>query len=302
MALQPHQRQIARQKLNVSDYISATNPVGNGDLKALETKCINILLVGRTRSGKSTLVKSLIDAREATQMSSYSETMEPRCYRFIIQNPQANICYQFNIIDTPGLGEVRRNPGENRSDQVLLDLSRKCMEENITVLNAVCFVSKVGSTNIDDVQIFQKIIEYLGDDCKKVAMMILTHCDTLMENALEALTQELKEADAPNIKQVVDYCQQGIFKYGALNSDTTLSELDNVERGNQAGVLERKLQKIQDMRTALLEKFFALEGYPMPIKRLKPVIEASKKAIDEELSRRTQSAWSNFLWKWLPTL
>lgn len=224
-------------------------------------------------------------------MSSYSETMEPRCYRFIIQNSRANTCYQFSIIDTPGLGEVRRNPCENRSDQVLLDLSRKCMEENITVLNAVCFVSKVGSTNIDDVQVFQKIIEYLGDECSQVAMMILTHCDTLMENALDALTLELKEADAPNIKQVVDYCQQGIFKYGALNSDTTLSELDNVDHASRTGVLERKLQKIQDMRTALLEKFFALEGITMPIKRLKPVIEASKKAIDEELSKRAKRSW-----------
>jgi hypothetical protein len=68
--------------------------------------------------------------------------------------------YNVNIIDTPGLREKRFNYEEGRSDSELLKLVARCIEDNITFINVVCFVSIMGKTHELDVEVFEYVQEF----------------------------------------------------------------------------------------------------------------------------------------------
>jgi hypothetical protein len=77
---------------------------------------------------------------------------------------------------------------KKRTDDELLKLASKCLEENITTLNVVCFVSKVGDTHRLDIEAFKKVTEYLGEKYSAISMMILTHCDEYPDKVLNSPT------------------------------------------------------------------------------------------------------------------
>jgi len=139
-----------------------------------ETKTRNVLIVGRTRSGKSTAVGVLKDpCHSPKSMSIFSDTVEPKFQSFSLDNKESSTKYTLNIIDTPGLKEVKEVGVEARSDLAIMNTINYCLTNEITKINVLLiFISfELGITS-DDLSAFQSFIEKFGHDNIKIGICV----------------------------------------------------------------------------------------------------------------------------------
>jgi len=193
-----------------------TQNLGIGNYQYSKTKSINILLVGRSQTGKSTIIHTLMDPQYTASSTGFSDTKDPTLNHTILKRINSNQLYQVNILDTPGLKEVRKD-GESRADNEILNLAARCIQWNITYLNLVCFVSKAGETHLIDAEVFNRIIYFLGERFADISVMMLTHCDRFNDEKIKEFEEGIKTHQLS--KDIYKYCKLGFAHYGAINYD-----------------------------------------------------------------------------------
>jgi len=156
-----------KSKIPEDDIKALLYEIRSGNPYSLEeTQTRNILIVGRTRSGKSTAVGILKDpCHEPKEMSIFSDTVDPKYQSFALDDKVKNIKYTINVIDTPGLKEVKQIGVDARNDSVILNTINYCLKNEITKINLLLiFISfELGVTN-DDLDSFQTFLEKFEHD------------------------------------------------------------------------------------------------------------------------------------------
>jgi len=159
-----------------SDQIAAlkADVRSNNKYSLEETKTRNVLIVGRTRSGKSTAVGILKDpCFEPKQMSIFSDTVEPKFQSFSLDNTLTQVKYTVNVIDTPGLKEVKQMGIEARSDATIIETINYCLKNEITKINVLLiFISFELGVTKDDVDAFRSFLEKFGHESIKIGICI----------------------------------------------------------------------------------------------------------------------------------
>jgi len=148
-----------------------------------ETQTRNVLMVGKTRSGKSTAVGVLKDpCYEPKAMSIFSDTFDPKFQSFSLDDKNRSIKYTINIIDTPGLKEMKRVGESARGDQVILNTINHCLENEITKINTLLiFISFDLGVGKQDLESFQTYIENFYSKDIKIGLCI-TRCENKSED------------------------------------------------------------------------------------------------------------------------
>ena len=160
--------------------------------------------------------------------------------------------YTLNIIDTPGLHEVRQDMSETRTNEQLLALFRSIFESGqVRALNVICFVSVVGKTYQNDIDTFQSLIDFFGERFKSISALILTHCDKISLERLQQLTEDIKTH--PKCSSVVGYCRLGIYHHGTLDVD----DLDTFDEEIRDRIRKATLERLEPMRGKLTKFLLA---------------------------------------------
>ncbi len=208
---------------------------------------INILLIGRSQVGKSTLIEVLRDPNFSATRTGISQTREPSCKQLTMSS-EGGETYTLNIIDTPGLHEVRQDLNETRTNEQLLALLRNIFTSGqVRALNVICFVSVVGKTYQNDVDTFKSLIDFFGERFKSISALILTHCDKISIERLQQLTEDIKTH--PKCSAVVDYCRLGIYHHGTLDVD----DLDTFDEEMRDRIRKSTLERLEPMHAKLTE-------------------------------------------------
>ncbi|CAF1605094.1 unnamed protein product, partial [Didymodactylos carnosus] len=158
-------------------------------MKEVEHK--NILLIGRTRTGKSTIKSLLVNPTSVPdQLTLKSGTRESHFQAFHLQENDTVL----NIIDTPGLFEHSNNEVDIRDNEVILKTIGLCMTMEITKFHAICFcVSIVAGINREDINSLELLQDYLGVETSKNSCLIVARCESIDEEQREKLKRELME-------------------------------------------------------------------------------------------------------------
>ncbi|CAF1633759.1 unnamed protein product [Didymodactylos carnosus] len=146
----------------------------------------NILLLGRTRSGKTTMKNMLKDPRHISDgLTLYSQTKYPTLNQIKIDDHNM----QLNIIDTPGLFD--RQLLKNKDILNLID--KFLSEEQISKkLHLICFcVSFESGINEDDIQSIKTFIDHFGFDIAKNSCFIVTRSESKSNEQREKLHDEI---------------------------------------------------------------------------------------------------------------
>lgn len=145
----------------------APNPAGDipqlSKYRAEVARSVNVLLVGKTTSGKTTMLKVLENERFVPPPKTIvSDTKEARICTLSVTAPDDSKV-QLNIIDTPGLFETRTVQGEARENDVLMQIAQNCVIQEITKLHVLCIVANVAAGLLrDDVETIRQLIEFFG--------------------------------------------------------------------------------------------------------------------------------------------
>jgi len=213
-----------------------------------ETKTRNVLIVGRTRSGKSTAVGVLKDpCYEPKEMSIFSGTVEPKFQSFALDDKTTSCKYTVNVIDTPGLKEVKQIGIEARSDQVIMNTINYCLKNEITKINTLLiFISFELGVTRDDLDSFQTFLEKFSHDNITIGVCITRAEDKTPQwkkNIIDQLGQHQYFANIlkkKNIKICFIGCVDQIKNH-------TISKIED---------LQKLYVKVYKMREELLKTIF----------------------------------------------
>ena len=168
------------------------NPqLGFGNIYVHKSKRVNILLVGRSQAGKSTLLATIINPQVSISSTGLSATRSPILASLVVEDTKSSAFYQLNIIDTPGVGEVAKLKKECRDDSEIFTLANTFLKNNITSLNVVAFVSEASQTHLLDISVFEELKKFLGPKCSHISMLLLTHCDQFTKLDLDKFEEDI---------------------------------------------------------------------------------------------------------------
>jgi len=170
----------------------------NNQYEFVSTETRNILLCGRTRSGKSTTMGVLKDPCYVPQNTSiFSETQNPKFQSFAINNRYEKLVEKFtiNIIDSPGLFEVRgkESSESERSNEMISQTIAKCLENEITNINGIILFSTFeAGINQQDILAMKIFLDMFGG-CGVSVCLCITHADKHTEKWCESIKSELTQ-------------------------------------------------------------------------------------------------------------
>ncbi|CAF1375026.1 unnamed protein product [Adineta steineri] len=222
----------AEIKNNIED---AYNTHVRHKVRKVEQK--NILLIGRTRTGKSTIKRVLVNPTVVTEeMTLASQTKEATFESFVIDDNHTVL----NIIDTPGLFERGTDVQKVQDNAAILKTIERCIEREITKFHLVAFCASFESgINEDDVKSIKALIDFLGPDVSKNSCLVVTRCESKNTEQLQNLKNEIK-SDI-HFKPLAGYFKQGVFFFGALDRDSWNNATDNLYRQFENIVQYREL-------------------------------------------------------------
>ncbi|CAK6982118.1 uncharacterized protein LOC128371692%2C partial [Scomber scombrus] len=228
--------------------------------KNLKKEKKNILLVGETGAGKSTLINSLVNytmgvkfedniwfeiverERRSEEMNisqTVSKTSDVIVYE-IFGYEGKTLPYSLTIIDTPGYGDTRGIVHDVIVNQGLFDLFRSV--DGVHELSAVGLVLKASLNRVNDQQmyIFDSVTSLFGKDIEKTIVPLITHSNGLTpKNVLKAL-------EAANIKCVKNETNQPFYFLFDNCQKTQRTEEDELPLENAWKITERGIKGFTD--------------------------------------------------------
>ncbi|CAF4547397.1 unnamed protein product [Rotaria socialis] len=247
---------------------------GTHVMKKVNSK--NIMIIGRTRSGKSTIKSMLLDPTKVPdELTLKSGTRDPNIESFYIKDMDATL----NIIDTPGLFERGTDENGIRDNHAILTTIETCANMEITSFNVICFcVAITVGINGEDVKAIELFVDFLGNEISSNSCLIVTHCESKTQRQLNLIKKELEEDKF--FKKIAPFFKLGIFFSGSINHD-------NYSNGNEC-ILDEYVT-ISEYRTHLI-KVFTSDIKPFPIAQTKISEVRRAKAANSTMLNDLQNA------------
>ncbi|XP_053195556.1 uncharacterized protein LOC128379943 [Scomber japonicus] len=228
-------------------------PSASQSFKSTTQENKNILLVGETGTGKSTLINALFNytmgvkfedniwfeiVEDEKRSQIESQTSDVITYE-IFGYEGKTLPYSLTIIDTPGFGDTRGNELDAIISQRLFDLFSS--DDGVHELSAVGLVLKAAENRVSDRMkyIFDSVMSLFGKDIEKNIIALITHSNGLTpENALIALEAAnikcAKDEENETVHFLFDNCQR------KERTKKTKLALGNAWRTTEAGMEEFK--------------------------------------------------------------
>lgn len=222
-----------------------------------QTTCVeqrNIILIGRTRVGKSTIKSLLVDpTSKPEELTLRSGTRDPSIESFCMRHHHTVL----NIIDTPGLFEHCCKDFDPRDNDTIMKTIELCATRGVTKLHAICFCLSIScGINAEDIKSIKLLCEFFGNETSANSYLIITRCERTCDVQRKRICEELR-TDI-HLKEIVPYFRRGMFFSGSINYDDYL-------QGNES-VLDQ-YRTIRDYRAKLIEEF-SRNIEPFPIQQM----------------------------------
>lgn len=150
----------------------------------------NILLVGRSRMGKSKFVQMLKDPTNwGGKLQLVADTKEPILEQFIVNH--GGVHMSLTIIDTPGLSEIKVDADQQRDDSFILNLIEASAKKHVTYFNAILFFASFNDgLQGETLQAMEVLQKYLGETSADFSMLIVPKTESMTDEMVHDLMSE----------------------------------------------------------------------------------------------------------------
>jgi len=247
----------------------------NETYKFKDTNTRNVLMVGKTRSGKSTTISTLKTVENlALPLDLFSNYAGVQFQSFSLKEGGLED-YTFNIIDTPGLFEVVQEGRQARSNDTILEMVSECLKNEITKIHSiVLFCSISEGLNMFDVEALKTLINCFGQDTNMV--IVITRAENLNKTERLGYINKLKQHE--ELKEIIKIVRNRIVFMGAIDPKNITSE----------DVLKEYAERIKEDRKILLSFLFACKKFKT-INKLQ-FVKKNKKTLNKRLNKLLNEA------------
>jgi len=216
-------------------------PVYNAEMK-------NVLIIGKSGVGKSTIFQTVQNSSHIPPPRKlFAQTSKP------VLHPIVTIVdgkhYSINVIDTPGLYEVRRNAEEKRTNDQILNLVQSCINQSVTSLSTVMVTFKLGDTLTDqDISLIHILKSFLPSKLRQNTILVFTHAEDVADDQIKDRVAEFEKDGS--MKDLRDLCAGGVFFFGTTDCDRNCK---------YKSYKEEVLPSVKKMRTELLKQIVSMK-------------------------------------------
>ena len=196
----------------------------------------NVLIVGKTGAGKSTIANIIIGKDEfKVQHSVSSVTRKTKHAKVSIATEDCQ--YNIKIIDTVGLFDTGIKTNQATIDEIK-QYFRDYIPEGISL---ILFVFKEGRFTPEERATFDFIIKNFDRDISDISALIVTNCDHKSERARKEYIDDIKSNDVT--KSIADFVTKGIYAVGFPK----LEDIDEEWRPMYEKKIDKDKKQLQDL-------------------------------------------------------
>ncbi|CAF4853478.1 unnamed protein product [Rotaria socialis] len=217
----------------------------------------NIMLIGRTRTGKSTIKSLLVDPTVVpTDLTLKSDSRDPLFETFHVSDNRIVL----NIIDTPGLFEHGDDEMSIRDNDAILNTIEVCVNREITKFHVVCFCAAVtAGLNREDIDSLKLLVKFLGDEISKNSCLIITRCESKDDQQREKMRKELSEDTyfkeiAPFFNSIEPFPLSELLISEVRRAHEKVKSIKDDEIQKMRSRTKKQAEIIEELRVARLNK------------------------------------------------
>ncbi|UJR11901.1 hypothetical protein I4U23_016079 [Adineta vaga] len=175
----------------------------------------NILIIGRRRTGKTTLKNVLQDPCYIPDDSTLFSRTPSIILHPLVQISDSNL--SLRIVETSYPFE--RSSTEQNNDEQVWKINQFCTENNITQFHSIFFCTSFESNiNNEDVEILHKLVQHFGEQIRSHLCLIITRCELKDNRQCNHLLDELY--NDIHFKEVIPYFNERIYFTGSTSQDS----------------------------------------------------------------------------------
>jgi len=242
--------------------------------KIYQSKILNVVLLGKAGSGKTTIIKTLENLDyEPPGHNLFASSKEAKNNTFYLKWRDEH--YQLNIIDSPGIFESIDREDQIRDNSDLINMTTTCIDNSVTKVHCFAIIQRQDVTlTPESVQTFSEFSNILPQDIRDNCCLILTHCEHLNSNKCEAKKEEVLSK-----KDISLLTKGGVYFMGSHDNDLLSQFEDDPELQNS---LKEDLSKsINIFQEQLLENLMKLKPI-VPYSYIDKIVEKRRKELGME--------------------
>jgi len=211
--------------------------------KFISSNLRNVLFVGKSRSGKTTAIETLKSVgNPAGEFLIFSQTPTVKFRAFSLQS-SSTVNYTLNIIDTPGLFEIKIASDKVRQNKEIIKLISDMLKNEIVKIHAVVICCAISDgINLTDIEAMKMLIKFFGE--KTNLAICFTKSENKDKNYRIGVREQLEQHE--DMKEIMKKVNNQILYIGACEP----LAVDN------ALTLENQLQRLITDRDKMLKFIF----------------------------------------------
>ena len=215
----------------------------------------NIVVLGKTGCGKSTLANKIICHDGTFRVSDSFDT----CAHLNI-HARNNVVIEgqtltINVIDTVGFNDTKK--GSKQNQQIIKDINKLLKQRVPEGLNLIIFVLRFGRFTDEEYEIFKMLAGSFNDLIKEFSMLVITGCDGKNDKARNDIIKDFRENR--KTKPFADIMKKGIFCVGLPDMkdlseevrETVQERMDNDMIPIHRAIAEARIVYLQEQRQNL---------------------------------------------------
>jgi GTP-binding protein EngB required for normal cell division len=206
----------------------------------------NIVLMGRARTGKSTVSKVMANVFHFSEEKAlFSQTKHIEFHKVTTGTTDGRH-YYFNIIDIPGFFDISTDVKNNLSNTQIKQFINKCISQSVCNIHMFAYVFSLnGGINEQDIDAMIYTRNQFKDLSANMAL-IITNCERLTQKERADLRDSFFENEIVIKNRLKDFFKQGIYFMGCLRKESR-------DQSNQQSVQE-EYDNVSEMRNKWINK------------------------------------------------